>query len=224
MATFKLNIARIRGCPPPAEVAEAMEEFGLPETEEFGVLNHSAAGEAIWATIIRKTTQAVQTLDEAARDVTSAVVEKVTVYPFAVKPSTEVLEVYAGSAASIEQVGLFLSGSLALPTVVDPIELDIPSAIEKLARNTEKFQLRSIRVSEYAHNSFMSGPYAPKFLDSQHGVDFLDEYAEFVAAASVRFAGPTGRITVSLSPKACFSYSCNEDDQPAVQSILRKLI
>jgi len=211
MATFKLNIARIRGCPPPAEVAEALDEFGLPETEEFGVLNHSAAGEAVWATIIRKTTQAVQTLDEAARDVTSAVVEKVTVYPFAVKPSTEVLEVYAGSAAAIEQV-------------VDAIELDIPSAIEKLARNTEKFQLRSIRVSEYAHNSFMSGPYAPKFLDSQHGVDFLDEYAEFVAAASVRFAGPTGRINVKLSPKACFSYSCNEDDQPTVQSILRKLV
>ncbi len=155
---------------------------------------------------------------------TSAAVEKVTVYPFAIKPSTEVLEVYAGSSAGIEQVGLFLSGSLALPTVVDPIEVDIPSAIEKLARNTEKFQHRSIRVSEYAHNSYMSGPYAPKFLDSQHGVDFLDEYAEFVAAASVRFAGPTGRVNVKLSPKACFSYSCNEDDQPTVQSILRKLV
>jgi len=223
MATFRLNIARIRGCPAPAKIAAALKEYGLPDGEEFGVLNHSLAGEAVWATIIRRTTQAVQTLDPDSREVASAPIERVTVYPFALKPSVEALEVYAGSAAAIEQVGLFLAGSLALPTVTEPIELDIASAVGKLLRLTEKFQLRSVRISEYAHNSFMSGPYAPKFLDSEHGRDFLEEYAEFVTAATVRFAGPTGRVNVTLSGRACFGYSCNEDDQPAVQSILRKL-
>jgi len=90
-------------------------------------------------------------------------------------------------------------------------------------KSTEKFQLRSVRVSDYAHSSFMSGPYAPKFLDSQHGRDFLEEYAEAVTAAGVRFACPGGRATVSLTPKACFGFSCSEEDQPFVQALLRKL-
>ncbi len=66
MATFKLNIARIRGCPPPAEVAEALDEFGLPETEEFGVLNHSAAGEAVWASLVGR--EACRTPRSATND------------------------------------------------------------------------------------------------------------------------------------------------------------
>ena len=224
MASFKLNVARIHGCPPPAELLAAMQEYGLPEAEEFGVLSCSATSEGAWATIIRKTQQAVQKLDPETQELTSAPVEKVTVYPFAVRPASEVLEVYAGSAASLEQVGVFFSSCLALPTVVEPIELDIMAALGKLANGTQRFALKSIRVSDYAHSAYVSGPYAPKFLDTEHGKDFLNEHAELVVSAAVRFQGPTGRVNVTLSPKTCFSFSCNEDDQAPIQSILRKLI
>jgi len=188
------------------------------------VLSCSATDEAAWATIIRKTHQAVQKLDPETQEVTAAAVEKVTVYPFAVRPASEVLEVYAGSAAGIEQVGVFFASCLALPTVVEPIELDIPAALDKLANGTQRFQLRSLRVSDYAHNAYMAGPYAPKFLDSEHGKDFLEEHADSVQSAAVRFQGPSGRVNVTLSPKTCFGFSCNEDDQTAVQSILRRLV
>jgi len=224
MSTFRLNIAHIRGCPPPQQVSKAMESFGLPNSEEFGVLNCRATEQAVFATIIRRTNQAIQRLDASAGEVTSEAVEKVTAYPFAIRPSAEVVEIYEGPASAIEQVGVFMSGCLALPTVVEAIEIDIPSAIEKLTTRTSKFQLRTIRVSDYAHNSYMSGPYSPKFLDTQHGKDFMDEYAEYVQSASVRFQGPTSRATAKLSSKACFSYSCNEDDQPEVQAILRGLV
>lgn len=40
--------------------------------------------------------------------------------------------------------------------------------------------------------------------------------AQFVESATVRFQGPSG--------KATFAYSCNEDDQPQVQLILRGLL
>jgi len=223
MASFKLNIAKVRGCPPAGELAVAMESFALPETEEFGVLNCTGTAETVFATIIRKTQQAVQRLDAETAQVTAAAVEKVSVYPIGIRPESEVLEIYAGPASAIEQVGVFLGSCLALPTVTEPIEIDIPAAIEKLAGLTERFSLRSIRVSEYAHNSYMAGPYAPKFLDSQHGLDFLNQYADFVKTASVRFQGPSGRVNLNLTPAASFSFSCNEDDQPVVQSILRKL-
>lgn len=224
MASFKLNFARIDGCPAPAAVAKLMEKFGLPESEEFGVLSHQASESALFATIIRRTQQAVPRLDPETKELTAAPVERVTVYPFAIKPSTGRLELYAGAAAGIEQVGAFLSSCLGLPTLVEQLDLDLPSALEKLAGATKAFQLRSIRVKEYAHNSYMVGPYAPKFLDSEHGKDFLQEHLETVTSAAVQFAGPKGKVRVSLSPNACFSYSCNEDDQAAVQAVLRKLV
>lgn len=224
MASYKLNIARIRGCPQPEQLAAAMEEFGLPETEEFGVLNQTAAGESLFGTIVRKTQQAVQSLNPETQEVTARPVEKVTVYPFAVRPATEILELYAGSATGIEQIGVFFGSCLALATVVEEIELDIPSAVQKLEGITQRFQLKNVRIDEYAHNAYMAGPYAPKFLDSQHGKDFMDEHAEHVRSAQVRFQGPSGRVNVTLTPKTCFSYSCNEDDQATVQSILRKLL
>jgi len=224
MASFRLNIAHIRGCPPPGEVLEAMEEFGLPKTEEYGVLNCSATDKVVLATVVRKTQQAIQRLDTEAKELTAAPIERVVAYPLAVRPDADLLELYAGAAAGIEQIGQFFAGCLAFPTVTEPIEIDIPSAIDKLIATTERCQLRSLRVSDYAHNSYMIGPYQPKFLDSAHGMDFLAEYVEGVTAANVRFAGPSGRVNVKLSTTACFSFSCSEDDQPYVQSILRKLV
>lgn len=224
MASFRLNFARIRGCCPPGQLVEAMLEFGLPETEEFGVMDAGSNGPAAYGTVLRKTQQAVQRLDPDSRQVVTQAVEKVALLPFAVRPDTEILEIYAGPASSIEQFGVFFGSCLALPTLVEPIEVDVPAAIDKIMNNTERPQLKSVRVKEYAHNSFMSGPYAPKFLDTQHGKDFLEEYAEFASQARLRFKAPSGFASVNITPKASFSYSCSEDDQPVVQTILRKLI
>ena len=224
MPSFKLHIARIRNCPPPEKVEAALKEFGLPESEEYGVLNHSATETSVFATVARRHQQAVEKLDPETAEVTSQPVERVNIYPFAVRPADEVLEVYAGAASAIEQVGAFLAGCLAMPTIVEAIELDVLDAIARLAKNTQRFQLRSVRVSDYAHNAYMAGVYAPKFLDTQHGLEFLEEYGEFLTAASVKFVVPGGRAGANLAPTASFSYSCSEDDQPTVQSILRKLL
>jgi len=224
MASFKLNVAQVKGCPEPAKLAEAMAEYGLPEDDEFGVLNHSATDENIFGTIVRHTEHTVQQLDREAQEVTSAPVKRVQVYPFAIRPKTGLLELYAGSAATFEQMGFFLGSCLALPTVVEPIEIDVTSALEKLAASTEKFQIKSIRVGDFAYNSYMTGPYVPKFLDSEHGRDFLEANAENVTAASVKFAGPMGRATARITPNACFGFSCHEEDRPVVMSILRKLL
>lgn len=224
MASFKLNTATIKGCPASAKLADLMAKFGLPDNEEFGVLETSVTSEALFGRIVRRSQQHVQKLDAETKELTSETVEKVTVYPFGVRPAAEVLEIYAGSAAGIEQVGAFFSSCLGLSTVVEELQLDLTATIEKLMKNTPKFQLKSIRVSDYSHNAYMTGPYTPKFLDSQHAQDFLTEYAEAVTSASVKFAAKTGRANVTLTPNACFGYSCNEDDQPEVQAILRKIV
>ncbi len=223
MASYKLNIGRIKGCPPALKVQELLEKFGVPEKDEYGVLNHNATEEAVTAAIVRRTNQTYQRLDPQTKEVTSQQVEKVTVYPFTIVPRKEALEVYAGSAKSIEEIGLFLSTCLGLAVVAEGIELDVCDAIDKLTKATQRFQIRSVRVSDFAHNSYMIGPYSPKFQDSEHGKDFMQEYAEAIVSASVRFQGPHGKVTVGLSPKAAFSFSCNEEDPSAVKSILRTL-
>ncbi len=88
MASFRLNIARIQGCPSPKKIQEAMEEFGLPKTEEYGVLDSSATETTVFGTIVRKVQQAVQRLDAEAREITAAAVEKVNVYPLGLRPGT----------------------------------------------------------------------------------------------------------------------------------------
>jgi hypothetical protein len=224
MASFKLNIANAQGCPPADELAALMTEYGLPEGDEFGVLSATSSSDNAYGTVIRRTKQAVQKLDDETGEVTTTAVEKVQLLPIGVRPSTDRLEIYAGSKSGIEQIGAFLGSCLALPVVVEPIEIDVLSAINWLSQNTKRFQLKSVRINEYAHNSYMMGPYTPKFLDTAHGQEFLEEYGEFATAANVRFQGPTGRVSATLRPVACLNFSCNEDDQHEVQSILRKLV
>jgi hypothetical protein len=223
MASYKFNMATIRGCPSPKELDTLLKAYGMPEGDEFGVLEHQAATESTTANIVRRTMQVYQALDPQTLQVNSRQIEKVTLIPFAVLPKKEMLEIYAGSSGTIKDVALFLGGSLALSVVVEEIELDVIGAIEKLAGATQKFQLRSVRVSDFAHNSYMIGPYMPKFADSEHGKDFMDQYAEAVTTASVKFQGPHGRVTVQLKPTACFSYSCHEEDRQTVRAILRNL-
>jgi len=222
MASYKLNLARVRGLPPTDDILKALNEFGVPDDDEFGVLKASGTSTATMGVIIRRSRQAVQQLDNETHELTSAGVDKVTAFPVTFWPEKELMEIYAGSATSIEQIGLFLSGSLAFSTVTEGLEVDVPSAIETLSEQ-KKFQLVSVRVSDFAHNSFMIGPYVPKFQDSQHGMDFIEKYLAGVTSATMKFAGPTGRVNVTITPNACFRYSCHEDDQAHVQSLLRGL-
>lgn len=224
MASFKINFATCKGLGEPSVLAAAMEEYGLAETEEIGVLHASAAAGAAFGTLVRRTNLSVQKVNPESKEVTSSTVERISLIPFGAFTKHERLEVYAGSAASVEEVGTFFSGALAMSTVTERIELDLLSVVERLMKTAQKFQLRSVRVTDYAADSYMIGPYAPKFMDTDHGLKFLEQYAEALKSVQVRFAAPTGRGTATLTPNAAFSYSCNEDDQPAVQQMLRELL
>lgn len=224
MASFKINFASCRGLPAPKALVAALEEFGFAEGEEIGVLHCSAASGAAFGTLVRRTNVAVQKVDEKTREVLTQKIEKATLIPFGAFAEQERLEVYAGSATAIEEVGAFFASGLSLPVSLDALEIDLESAVEKLIKKTQRFQLRSARVSDYAANSYMIGPYGPKFMDTEHGQAFLAEHAAALKSVQVRFATPAGRAGATLTPNACFGYSCDEDDQPVVQQVLRELL
>jgi hypothetical protein len=206
-----------------------MEAYGVPPSEEYGVISCQVSALAVYATLARRTHITVGQLDAATKAPTAMPVEKVTLIPIGIRPHHKILEVYAGGYNRVQDAAAFLSACLALPIVVDPIETNIESMLEKLAQmymdgEIKALQLKSVRCSDYSSNSYMIGPYTPKFLDSEHGKDFVHEHSEALTGATVRFAGSKKKVTVKLSSQASFGYSCDEDDQGQIQKILRQLL
>lgn len=224
MATFKINVANCRGLGPAEEIVEALTDFGLAESEEVGVLHAAAQMDNAFGTLVRRTQTTVQRIDAATHEVTQEKVDKVQLLPFGAFPAAERLEVYAGSFSGIEEVAAFLASAAGQAVSVDEIELDLLSAVDKVLDQTKRPQIRSARAGDYAANSYMIGPYAPKFMDNDHALTFLREYEPTLKNVQIRFAAESARASITLTPNACFSYSCAEDDQPAVQDILRQLL
>lgn len=224
MSTYKLNLARVRGLPAADELAEIMTVFGLPEGTGYGVLSADAAGDTLHARIVAFDAKSVETLDRETGEVGNTIIETVAPIAFAAYRQAERLEVYSGSMPAIFHVAEFFGSELALAVVVDPVELDLLSAVDRLLREQPKCQLRSATTSDYAASSYMIGGYGPKFMDTDHGRIFLEEYLAGLKSVQLRFAGPNGRVTVTLRPNGCLNYTCNDDDQSHVRSILRKLI
>ena len=74
MASFKINFATCKGLGEPSVLAAAMEEYGLAETEEIGVLHASAAAGAAFGTLVRRTNLSVQKVNPESKEVTSSTV------------------------------------------------------------------------------------------------------------------------------------------------------
>ena len=223
MPSFKINFALCKGLAGPGEIVSAMEAFGFAESEEVGVLHAESAPGAAFGTIIRRTNLTFQKIDPATREVLTDQVEKVALLPFGAFPERGLLEVYEGSQTALKQVGEFFASALGMAVVTDEIPIDLLAAIEHLTKNTRAFQLKAARTGEYAANSYMMGPYAPKFADSDHGLNFLNQYEAALKTVQVRFAAANAKANITLRPNACFSYSCHEDDQAELQQLLRQV-
>lgn len=223
MATFKLHIGRMRGCPDAETLLKAMNQFGLAPAEEFGVKSATATEQSVFATLIHRTQKAVDTEDDETGEIEPRVIQTAKELRIGVCPKNEHLECYDGGPTSLEHLAVFFSAFLALPTVIDAIELDLPAAVDRLAETASKFQVRSVRVTDYAANSYCQGVYAPKFLSTEHAREFLQTYADYLTAVSVRFAGGAGRVGVNLQPTASYGLTCDEEDQAEALALLRKL-
>lgn len=227
MASFKINIGRIRNCPTAEIIAKALQDVGLPEDEPAGVLECLAGSEAVTAKVVILDAVEVPQLDVETGDVETRSVERATVYPIGIFPNNPEagrIEVYEGGASSLDAIACALA-LFGLPTFVDAIELDVVAAVRKLREKTKRFRLKTLKTSEYAHSSYICGPYSPKPLDTEHGTDFLDEYADFVTGASCEFELDGGKATVHLGTKASFRFSLkDEDDKPQMLTLLRELL
>ena len=222
MASYKLNIGMVRGCPSTAELATKMEM--LPdEDERFTILDLNHTPTALKCRLVRFSNQVIKGWDPQRRDVEEVVVRKAEVLPLLILPPKGIVEVQAGSIRSLEQVDVLLTQELGLAVTVEPIEFDVIDLIRKVRQEVQAFQLVSAAVDLFSANSYTLGVYRPRFEDTEHGLDFLDEHEEAIKTARVRFAGKSGKVTVTLSPNSAFAFSCRADDYDQVSALLRRV-
>ncbi len=223
MASFKLNVAKIRGLPTGGKLVSALKDFGMPSGEEFGVLSCSFKGDSVSSIVIYRSTQSIRQLDPSGQEIISTAIERIRTYQVQMTPAKDRIETYEGSANGIERIQAFLSSQLSLPVVTEAIELDVARAVEKLSTRLERFQLRSIRMEGYSPKSYMIGTYCPRFSDTEHALEFLAEHDEGVLGASIRFAGPRGLVGATITQNACFTYFCDHENKEFAQNTLRRL-
>ncbi len=222
MASFKLNIGMVRGCPTSSELATKLKMIP-DEDERFTILDLNYTDTALKCRLVRFSNQVVTSWDGEKREVEEVVIRKAEVLPLLILPPKGIVEVQAGSIRSLEQVDVLLSQELGLAVTVEPIEFDVIDLIRKVREQVQGFQLLAAAVDLFSANSYTLGVYRPKFEDTENGLEFLEQYAEAIKTARVRFAGKTGKVTVTLSPHSAFAFSCREDDYDPVSALLRRV-
>jgi hypothetical protein len=218
---YKINFATVKGLPSLDELDKMIVDYGMPEDSVFGVLGGVRSDSSLGTNIVRKTTKRVSTIDPATKEMTDKDVEKAELIAF--RTTSEQLEVYTGGKVAIEQVGVFLSSCLGLATVVEMIELDL-LAIVKHLESQKSFKIKRVSVSDFPADSYTIGAYGPAFSDPVVAQDFLTKYEGVAKSVIVTWRGPTGKVSVTLRPNGCISYSCKEDDKAAMVAVLRGLV
>ena len=172
VASYKLNIGMVRGCPEEAELATKMEM--LPDADErFAVLDLNHTSTALKCRLVRFTNQVVKGWNDRDREVEEVVVRKAEALPLLILPPKGIVEVQAGSIRSLEQVDVLLSQELGLAVTVEPIAFDVIDLIRKVREEVQAFQLLSAAVDLFSANSYTLGVYRPKFEDTENGLEFL---------------------------------------------------
>jgi hypothetical protein len=227
VSTYKLNLAVIRGCPPAQQLYDVLNAAGVCQGEELGVRDlqpPASSLQPVRGILLNRITLDTAVEDPATGRIENKLAQSVKAYPFAIWSDAERMETYAGAAGSLKLLEAFLGG-MGLPVVVDFHEVNLLEAVRSLAKVAlvKKFSVRSARVSDYAANSYMIGTYGPKFVSTEHALEFLEKYEPAILAVAVRLAGRCGKLTLNLSPKACFGVSCEEVSRDLAIKLLREL-
>jgi hypothetical protein len=211
--------------------ADAMEAFGLAPTEDVGVWGgQGRSPKRLTATLAirsrRKYSRPKPAADgpssDLACDLETVEVEHTELVEFALWPADERLEVY-GTISQFERVAEFIQFGLQAGTQSSVLVGDLNTMVDRALEMLDRAALLSARVTELARTSYMIGPYAPKFLDTDHGREFLAEYAESASTAVIRFAGPSKRACLTLSGAGAVSFTCDADDVDEVTEQVRAL-
>jgi hypothetical protein len=217
--SYQINVADCAGLPSPDEVLTRMQEYGAPEQEEYRILYATQVEAVLSARVARMIRRAVTILNEDTHKFEETSLLLARQIDLRLTAAGQLVTT-TGGLVSLADAEILLGSCLGLPTIVERWTLDLQTVVEHMLRDTARCQLRTVNVGEYSHNSYMTGPYRPRFLDSIHGREFLEEYGEAAKDVRLRWQSGMGRASATIRPNGCVTYSCQADDQPHVERML----
>ena len=235
MPSYQIHYATVAGLPDASMIVDAVKLYGEKQAVaagEFVVLDvagSKTAARIALAYVAAKKINGVRPgcgCDGGHEKELGMDIEQVNVaIPFDLRLCTknDQLKTYGPGVWSIEHSGVFLSGAMAFPTLISEIELKVEKSLEILCQKVDRLTIVGAEVSDYSHDRYMLGKYAPKFLDTDHGLDFVGEYVDSLKAITVQWPGASGKVRMKLTSAASFSFTAHEDDFQQVEAICTHL-
>jgi hypothetical protein len=222
MAAYKLNIGLVRQCPKPADVVNKLKGFGLPPEQEYGILECADSPAGVKATLVNGRFKGICRLNRDKHELADEKVESFTAIPFILSMADKTVKVFAGGARVLKLLADKLAEICGEAFEFEPIPLDPVQVAITLNTAVEDLKLLGVAVDKYAHDSQTEGPYVPKFQSTQHGLDFIGDpkRSPNVSAVAVWWKGAIKKVRVKLVRTAAFAYSCDPDEQQAVETKL----
>jgi hypothetical protein len=226
VSSYKLNIGRIAGVGAgmtPEAIEEAILSYPNGADEQFFRQDCRTMGNRVQGSIAVLQHASFHALERKSGGIEVAVVEKATTVPFAMFVRENRVETYAGSLKTLTDLDVFCN-ECGVAMAIENVELELAECLAKLTEmQLPGFRLKQVKVTDFSANSFATGSYGPKFLDTAHGQEFVEQYAAGLVGLSVAWRTGNGKVGLSMVPRSCFSFSCHEDDRDSLVAILREL-
>lgn len=226
MPSYKLNIGRITGIAgglTADQVAESIASWPNSPDEVYFRRACIVNGTVVTGNLTVLDQKTATVLKRETGDLDTKVIERADDIPYRIYPTALRVETYAGSLRGLLDLNNFLVGC-GVTLNIENIELELAKVLETLeALALPAFRVKSVKVSDFAANSYVMGTYGPKFTDTVHGHEFVEKYGVALVGLAVAWRGNTGKVGLSLVPRSCFTFSCHEDDRESVLAVLREL-
>ena len=228
MPSYQIHYATVAGLPDASMIVDAVKLYGEKQAVaagEFVVLDVAGSKTAARIALAYVAAKKINVVRPSDGEMGMEVDQVNIAIPFELRlcTKTEQLKTYGPGVWSIEHSGVFLSGAMAFPTLISEIELKVEKSLEILREKVDRLTIVGAEVSDYSHDRYMLGKYAPKFLDTDHGLDFVGEYVDSLKAITVQWPGASGKVRMKLTSAASFSFTAHEDDFQQVEAICTHL-
>lgn len=226
MASYKLNFGLLR-FPGVDELSEALEGFGIPEDASVGVLAYERQDKLVLATVCRRKAKKIRSMDRKKRRLREGEVNSYDEVPLRLEDGKNpMIRTYAGSGASLKAASEILEEISGKPAEIEPLTVDLVGNIITLSKAVECFTLGQVKLSEHWMDSQTGGPYLPKFLSTEHGLELVDgedSFRKAVVEAAVSWRYGKRKVKVKLCGTASFAFSCKDEDREAVVKLLESI-
>ena len=231
----KLNIAVLRKCPKPAELAAKLREYGNDTGKMMGVIDVTEVEKRVNVSMVIRSKVAVKTIGDNGQE-QSTTHDKSELIKFMVHVVNNgnklgFLEVYNGGREIVKTIATFLAGDLTTDIVMDPINIDSFIALhQRLASKVgDGAAIVGATFKKYSPTEDVVGTVSSKFTSTADAIQFIestvsdDENSPKIQSVKMAYKIGKPKVTISITPDSMHSFSCKPELADFVRDAIREL-